>query len=60
MHFSRCGANRDAARLRWQFGQTHSGCFFRAGGPDDVEIGCPKTSVWPLRSEDSLLSSELS
>ena len=24
IHFSRCGANRDAAKLRWQLGQTHS------------------------------------
>jgi len=32
MHFSRCGANLDAARVRWQFGHTHSYCFFIIGG----------------------------
>jgi len=26
-HFSRCGANRAAARLRWQLGQIQSYCF---------------------------------
>jgi len=26
-HFSRCGAKRAAARLRWQLGQTQSYCF---------------------------------
>ena len=60
MHFSRWGANLEAARFRWQFGQMHSGCFFSAGGPEDVEMGWPNTSVCPLDSEASLLSSELS
>jgi len=27
MHFSRCGAKRAAARLRWQLGHTQSYCF---------------------------------
>lgn len=35
-HFSRCGANLEAAKFLWQFGHTHSNCFF---------IGtCPNTS----------------
>ena len=59
MHFSRWGANLEAARFRWQFGQMHSGCFFSAGGPEDVEMGWPNTSVCPLDFEALLLSSEL-
>jgi len=37
MHFSRCGANLDAASVRWQLGQTHSYCFF-------IDRGCPNMS----------------
>ncbi len=33
----------DAARFLWQFGQTHSGCFLRAGTPDVVDISYQKS-----------------
>ncbi len=60
MHFSRWGANLEAAKFRWQFGQTHSGCFFNAGTPDVVEIAWPKTSTGPFESDNSFPASELS
>lgn len=35
MHFSKCGAKRDAAMLRWQLGQTHSAGFLLLIAADD-------------------------
>jgi len=43
MHFSRCGANLEAARVRWQLGQTHSYCFLTDRG-------------WPNMSRPGLLT----
>jgi len=64
IHFSRCGAKRAAARLRWQLGQTHSYCFLvdstwpNTSRPRTFTISVPKAEQQhlTLNTESPLIS----
>lgn len=57
MHFSKCGAKRDAAMLRWQFGQTHSAGFLLFTATDDNISDAASKSIVSPPIDDRVVSS---